>query len=149
MYAVSPNNFLDVVLLYPDCHSVIPGYGESMLPVIKDGDYLVVRWANHPHFDIDVGDIVIYIPPSDIFNLPDNELILICHRIVATNQEQNKYILKGFGNEQLDRWSVPMDNVIGKVITTIDRGDWISYTVSGRLVGNRYPAWINQRLAGN
>ncbi len=88
----------------------------SMEPTIGVGSIVVVRAANSLAsptssitFPYSVGDIV-------AFRSEKNSNTIITHRIVAVeeNGQRISYKTKGDANEEMDGWSVPQENVLGK-----------------------------------
>lgn len=81
-------------------------HGNSMRPLIRDGDYLTVSPANH----LKKGDIVLYFSPS-------NKLVV--HRI--SKIKNNLIITKGDSVRGLD-CPIKRETVLGKVVM-IERGN--------------------------
>ena len=79
-------------------------YGDSMLPILKDGDTVKVQKCN----EYKIGDIVAY------FIIVDNKLKIVIHRIVLKRKE---YLLtKGDNNNFIDNIKVRNCFVLGVVL---------------------------------
>lgn len=96
-----------------DSYVIGIGVGESMEPVIKEGDLLIVD----PTPDqIDKMDIIVY----DCIKCKPEKLI--GHRVVRITSIG--YIVKGDNVPRADPWLVKRDQVVGKVIHVVR--DWPS-----------------------
>lgn len=79
-------------------------HGDSMLPLLKDGDTIKIEKCNA----YKIGDVVAY------FVKVDNELKIVIHRIVLKRKE---YMLtKGDNNNFIDKIKVKNDLVLGVVL---------------------------------
>lgn len=79
-------------------------HGDSMLPLLKDGDTIKIEKYN----EYKVGDVVAY------FVKVDNELKIVIHRIVLKRKE---YLLtKGDNNNFIDKIKVKNDLILGVVL---------------------------------
>jgi len=83
-------------------------YGGSMEPTMHVGSLAVVRPVD-PH-DVSAGDIIAYVPPVD-------ESVRTTHRVAEVLQDEHSlaFQTKGDANEDLDTYTVPAENVRGKV----------------------------------
>lgn len=87
------------------------GVGTSMYPYIKNGDTLVILTKDSPDFDLDVGDVLVYVYGSSA----------IAHRIYRI--ENSRYFVKGDNNAFTDEGFVTDNQVIGKVYNVIDQNN--------------------------
>jgi signal peptidase len=95
------------------CRSLIVMSG-SMGPTIHTGDVIVDRTISP--LDAHIGDVI-------TFRDPENGSVLITHR-VRTMEVRNGAVIfttKGDANNSLERWSVPDDGTVGRVIYRVPR----------------------------
>ena len=90
---------------------IVSVVSESMDPILHIGDLLFVMSSEDPQ----VGDIVIYMPQQECFNLDSNAPIV--HRIIAI--EDNQYKTKGDNNPGPDPCLVSREQIVGKVLFAV------------------------------
>jgi signal peptidase len=79
----------------------------SMEPALQVGGAVVSRPVQPE--DIEVGNIISYHPPTK----PD---ALVCHRVVDIESADTLiFQTKGDANEEIDAYTVPADNIVGRV----------------------------------
>lgn len=78
--------------------------GNSMLPTLASGDFLVVKRQN----TYSIGDIVVYeIPPGEAGSGRQ-----VVHRIVG--RDEGRLVMKGDNNASVDPWRPTQEQIIGK-----------------------------------
>ena len=104
--------------------SVLSG---SMEPVISTGD-LVMTQPISPG-EADGGDVVTFTDPED-------ESRLITHRVASSLRRGDNYafVTKGDANTTVERWSVPADGRIGRVMYRLPKLGYALTAVKGRVV---------------
>jgi len=87
---------------------------ESMVPTLKVGDLVLVQYVNPSVINAApvTGDIIVFRKPYN----PDE---FIVHRAIAKDVNNLSFTTKGDNNYSQDPWSVPADNIIGKVVFKI------------------------------
>ena len=81
---------------------------DSMKPVLKKGDYILIRKQNN----YEVGDIITYII---------EENCLVTHRIIE--KYENVFITKGDNNNVKDSREITIEKVLGKLVFCFRKGD--------------------------
>lgn len=92
--------------------------GESMLPVLKDGDIVVFTQAT----DYEVGDIA-------VFNIPEGvgEGQSVIHRIIGGSTKQG-WTFQGDNRDMQDPWLVPDSHITGTPQFVIPGGTkWLRF----------------------
>lgn len=80
---------------------ILTVHGDSMLPILKDGDVVQIEKAD----EYNIGDIVAY------YDLFDSSLRIIVHRVIFVRKT---YIMtKGDNNNFIDPLKVPIESIIG------------------------------------
>ena len=81
--------------------------GQSMLPLLREGDLVIITKVNNPS-DIKVGDVVVYRNPVGK---------LIIHRVIMVWKAGNEYyyITQGDNNMFPDYPKVAYSSIVGKV----------------------------------
>ena len=104
--------------------SVLSG---SMEPVISTGD-LVMTEPISPG-EAGGGDVV-------TFTDPDDKSRLITHRVASSLRRGDNYafVTKGDANDTVERWSVPADGRIGRVMYKLPKLGYALTAVKGRVV---------------
>ena len=97
------------------------GIGTSMYPHIENGDIMLILEKDSPGFSVSVGDIVVY----------EMEEKIVAHRVVVITN--SKYHVKGDNNDEIDR-VLTMDEIIGKVVSVVDNGNFIGKTIVSSMV---------------
>lgn len=89
-------------------HKIFIVLSDSMHPVFDTGSVVVVK--NVDQTNIPVGSII-------TFENPDNQKMLITHRVAGIKKDQGqiRYITKGDANNAVDKTPVLSDKVIGEV----------------------------------
>lgn len=128
--------FWDVVY-NKDHYWVSHGWGQSMLPVIDNGDLLVIQLATHPDFEIKKGDIVVYVPPDDTvlgYKLQSMNVV-VCHRIIANASinGETKYLIQGDNCNERDPWVIDADDIIGVVKIIVSKDDVFRQAIVERI----------------
>ena len=97
----------DEVLKVGD-YSFLSVRGESMDPVIKDGDYIVINREGKDKYK--EGDIICYLHEINY------SYILVTHEItkVIEDDSEIKYVTKGVNVSSNDDWYVKEDEIIGE-----------------------------------
>ena len=94
--------------------------GLSMYPQVYTGDMFIVQMVNHPSFDVDIGDILIF----------SSEEGTIGHRVLEIHPDY--YITRGDNNGASE--TVYHSQVIGKAYKTIYRYNPIGQFVFSQVV---------------
>ena len=104
--------------------SVLSG---SMEPAISTGD-LVMTEAIAPG-EAAGGDVVTFTDPED-------KSRLITHRVATVAQRADTYafVTKGDANETVERWSVPANGRIGRVVYTLPKLGYALTAMKGRVL---------------
>lgn len=98
----------------------------SMTPTIGVGDVVVDRSIGP--LDARVGDIV-------TFRSPGNSGRLITHRVIRMRAlgESVSFVTRGDANTGVERWSVPVDGRIGRVVYRLPRVGYVANLAGSRL----------------
>ncbi len=108
-------------------YSVLKLTTESMEPVLKPGNYILVKKVKPD--EIKEQDIITFysIDPS-IYNFPNT------HRVIDIDEENDKLIFttKGDHNVIEDKYKVDDDHVIGKYICTVKILEKLSNFIAGK-----------------
>jgi signal peptidase I len=98
----------------------------SMTPTIRVGDVVVDR--SMAPLDARVGDIV-------TFNSPGNSARLITHRVIRMRAlgDNVSFVTRGDANTGVERWSVPVDGRIGRVVYHLPKIGYAANFVGSKL----------------
>ena len=99
------------------------GVGTSMEPYIENGDTVIVITADHPDFDIKVGDVIVYYMDDGT---------AVAHRVYHIDDE--RYFVKGDNNELRDQWSVKENQIVGKVYEVIRHNNFLQRSIVGLIL---------------
>ncbi len=91
----------------------------SMAPAIETGDAVIVDSVD-PH-DVRVGEVV-------TFRDPQHNDRLITHRLrgVRYDGARAQFVTRGDANNKGERWSVPVEGTIGRVVYRLPRAGYLS-----------------------
>lgn len=111
---------LQEVSQHPEYFYASETIGFSMYPQVYTGDMFIVQTVEHPDFEVNVGDII-------VFNSGHSN---VGHRVLEIHQ--NYYVTKGDNNRGYE--TVYLSQVIGKVYKTIYRTNPIGQFVFAQVV---------------
>jgi len=104
---------------HPECFYASNVIGLSMYPHAYTGDTFIIQTKDHPDFNIEIGDILIY----------TNGEHVVGHRVIGITS--NYFVVKGDANPVCE--IVYPNQIIGKVFKTISR-----YNPIGQFVFQRW-----------
>ena len=92
-------------------YAFIPTVGKSMAPAIMHGDIILIKKGAE---NICIGDIICF-----RINLTDR--ISVSHRVIDIIEEGSilTFQTKGDANENIDKWKITNDQIIGKILWVI------------------------------
>jgi len=96
------------------------GIGESMYPTIKNGDTVIIMDKEDPMYSISIGDIIVY----------HQDTLIVAHRVFFIGD--GFYQVKGDNAPVID--IVLEEDVIGKVINTVDKNNFIGNALVKSLI---------------
>jgi len=115
------------------------GYGESMYPTIHSGDLLLIQLNTHPDFEVEPGDIIVYLPPeSDPLGWRLQQMdTVICHRVVAdaTFRDEIRFLVQGDNCTRRDPWEVKEEYIIGTVEKIVPSDEWFNVMIMKKITG--------------
>ena len=97
----------------------------SMEPTLNVGDVAVVKQISP--LDARVGDVVTFRDPADATRL-------ITHRVrsVRVGDGVARFVTKGDANTSVERWQIPTDGTIGRVLYRVPRIGYALFWLRGR-----------------
>lgn len=97
----------------------------SMEPTLNVGDVVVVKQISP--LDARVGDVITFRDPADATRL-------VTHRVrsVQVGDGVARFVTKGDANTSVERWKVPTDGTIARVLYRVPRIGYALFWVRGR-----------------
>ena len=123
LLVVSDAPFIYEIYEHQDHLYASTGIGYSMEPTISNGDTIIIMLEDAPSFSINVGDVLVYWDVDDF---------AVAHRVY--NIDNGRYFVKGDGNINADSWFVSESQVIGKVIGTISKYNFIGKALTEKIL---------------
>lgn len=107
-------------------HKVFTVLSGSMEPTLRTGD-LVVDEQIAP-LEANVGDVV-------TFKDPENPARLVTHRVrrMRVSGASVRFVTKGDRNNAVERWSVPADGLIGRVVYRVPKLGYVTAHAGSRV----------------